>query len=187
MIRTITDYYTHEFNIDEGITVALFTTKTDTKYRVYFYPVKDYFDTIPEDSIISTHGFYFGFTKVEPNENKLEPIDFKVMNTIVNIVNEFFEVSVGEKILLLFHCSDEGGKTSKIKRSKRFNDCFLDCNTKNKFEKFNEELFVPHEIDGQIHPLDKEYLSIIIESDNADKDLVLEEFQELKNKLIAGK
>lgn len=91
MIRTITDYYSHEFLEDEGIIAAIFITRTQTEYRVYFYPTKDYFENIPEGGLIYQRGYHFGFTKVAPNENKVEPPDMMVGNTIVNVVKEFFE------------------------------------------------------------------------------------------------
>ncbi len=70
MISVITDYYTHEFNEEEGVTAAFFSTKTETKYRVYFYPARDFFEYIEEGKVIYDYGYYFGFTKVEPNEDK---------------------------------------------------------------------------------------------------------------------
>ena len=135
MICKINDYYSQEFNEEGGVIAANFTTKTGTKYRVYFYPAKDYFDQISEGTNLSSCGYYFGFTKVAPNEGKCEPFDARVMYTIVNVINEFFE-SQGKESILIFHCSDEGGNDKKYKRAKMFDDWFERANTSSCFRKY---------------------------------------------------
>ena len=185
MIRTITDYYSHEFLEDEGIIAAIFITRTQTEYRVYFYPTKDYFENIPEGGLIYQRGYHFGFTKVAPNENKVEPPDMMVGNTIVNVVKEFFE-SYGEENILIFHCDDFDGK--KHKRAKVFDEWFMANETGECFSKHNEEIVV-NELTGEdgVTTQALEYLSLIIKCSNLDSEIVLEKFQQIKQALIAGK
>ncbi len=187
MLRTIYDYYTHEFKEEDGIVVSYFQTKTGTAYRVYFYPAKDYFETLAYDSLIYNNGYYFGFTKVEPNESKKEPFDAKVMNTINNIINEFYD-SEGVDSILIFHCSDDWGGDKKLKRANRFNLWFENAIGPYTFIKHNEEIIV-HEFFGNdgLVLTDKEYLSLIFESTNQNQSIILDEFQQIKNKFTAGK
>ncbi|MCP9750465.1 DUF6169 family protein [Ferruginibacter sp. HRS2-29] len=187
MIRQIHDYYSHEFNEDDGVIAANFITKTGTQYRVYFYPAVDYFDQIQSGMRLSEASYYFGFTKVAPNEGKAEHYDPRVMNTIVNVINEFYEEQ-GKESILIFHCSDEGGNDKKYKRAKLFNDWFERATSKYCYKKFNEEIIV-NEYTGQNGEVvtDKEYMSLIIQCDNNDINKALEEFQVIKDAIISGK
>lgn len=178
MIRTIYDYYTHEFREEGGIVAAYFQTKTGTEYRVYFYPAKDTFD-ISHDSVLYRRGYYFGFTKVSPNEDKKEAFDPRVMNTISNIINEFYE-SDGIECVLLFHCSGEWGDDKKLKRARRFSLWFSLAMGKYSYTKYDEEIIMP------VHT-DNEYLSIIIENTNPNIETILNEFHEIKNGFTTGK
>lgn len=121
MIRRISKFYSYLFQEEEGITAAYFRTKSETEYRVYFYPIPEYFEKINVDTSLYKYGYFFGFTKLAPNEGKKESLDFKVRNTILNIINQFFEDKGIDKILL-FYCDDEDGK--KIKRSNCFDIWF---------------------------------------------------------------
>jgi hypothetical protein len=183
MQRTITDYYSHEFQMEEQIIVANFKTKTATEYRVYFYPAKDYFDNIPEGSKIYEKGYHFGFTKVGEHESRVEPVDFLIGNTIANIAKEFFEL-YGLDNILIFHCDNSDGK--KEKRLRTF-DAWYRCGPHDGcFKKYDEEIIVNEEIDGQVVS-DKEYLSLIIKCDHGYEDQILDEFQQLKDKMILEK
>ena len=128
---------------------------------------------------VSLAGFY--------NEGKCEPFDARVMYTIVNVINEFFE-SQGKESILIFHCSDEGGNDKKYKRAKMFDDWFERANTSSCFRKYNEEIVVNEclEEDGSV-VTDKEYMSLIIQCDNDSIDKALEEFQMIKDNIISGK
>ncbi|HUZ57194.1 MAG TPA: hypothetical protein VMU83_00255 [Hanamia sp.] len=139
MIPLITDYYTHEFNEDEGVTVAFFSTKTSTKYRVYFYPAKDFFDYIKADSVIYLYGYYFGFTKIAPNEDKKEHYDPRIRNTIVTIINEFYNSKENNSILI-FHCSNDWGNDKKYKRAKTFDNWFLLADCSNTYKSIMKKL-----------------------------------------------
>lgn len=186
MLRTIHDYYTHEFKEEDGIVVAYFETKTDTGYRVYFYPGKDYFDNL-SDGFIYKYSYFFGFTKVDPNEDKREAFDARVMNTIINIVNEFYD-SDGLDCILIFHCSGEWGADKKLKRAKRFDYWFDHAIGKFTFQKYNEEIVI-NEFTGENGDIvtDKEYLSIIMENTNPNKEQILDEFQKIKHSFVTDK
>lgn len=187
MIHTISHYYSHEFKEEDSIVVAYFKTKTGTGYRVYFYPARDYFGDMLNAGFISQNGYYFGFTKIHPNEDKKEPFDARIMNTINNIVNEFYE-SEGVKSILIFHCSGDWGDDKKVKRARRFDLWFNLVNGKFSFTKYNEEIILNNITEENSNVItDKEYLSIIVESTNPDIGIILDEFQEIKNIFIAGK
>lgn len=82
MIRRVSKFYSYLFQEEEGITAAYFRTKSQTEYRVYFYPIPEYFDKLNADTSLYNHGYFFGFTKLAPNEGKKEPLDFKIRNTM---------------------------------------------------------------------------------------------------------
>ena len=184
---TNTDYYSHEFTVEGDVIAALFTCKSGTQYRVYFYPYKEYNIAAEEGTIIYDFGYLFGFTKVGDAENKKEGYDSKIRNTIVNIINEFYDEQ-GMQSILIFHCSSDWGTEMKIKRANRFNEWFLKANTKHCFNKIDEPIVV-NEIDnitGEIIT-DYEYLSLIIECNNPDIQLAISQFQDIKDEFVAGK
>ena len=109
------------------------------------------------------------------------------MNTINNIVNEFYE-SEGIKSVLIFHCSGDWGDDKKVKRARRFDLWFNQANGKYSFTKYNEEIIVNILIEEDTRVItDKEYLSVIIESTNPNIETILDEFQEIKNSFTSGK
>ena len=184
MSPVVKDFYSHSFDTEEEITVAWFQTKTDTVYRAYFYPLKDYLDIVEAGTTLFEKGYFFGFTKVGENEDKKEPMDFKIRNTIINIVNEFFEES--KECVLVFHCDNNDSK--KQIRNKRFDEWFACSSTANSYLKYDEtvisyDIIVP---DNQVIE-DIEYLSLIIKSNNPKIELAVQEFQKIKEKLILNK
>lgn len=181
MIRSVADFYSYLFQEEGEVTTAFFQTKTGTEYRVYFYPAMEYFDGLSEDSFIYKDGYFFGFTKLAPNENKIEPIDIRVRNTIVNVVNEFFNEKGIDKVLI-FHCDDSDGKNCK--RALCFNEWYYLCETTNCFEKRDEEIKVPDEETGEYYT---HYTSIIIECNNPYIDAITAEFQIIKEQFISNK
>lgn len=181
MIRRVSKFYSYLFQEEQEITAAYFRTKSETEYRVYFYPIPEYFDKLNADTSLYHFGYFFGFTKLAPNEGKKEPLDFKVRNTILNIINQFFEEKGVDKVLL-FYCDDDDGK--KIKRANCFDLWFELAETKTCFKKYDEEIIIKDENDSVV---DVEYLSLIIECNNAKIELILNEFQSLKEQLISDK
>ncbi len=181
MIRSVTDFYSYLFQEEEGITAAYFKTVTGTEYRVYFYPVPDYFDMLSPHTQLYHCGYFFGFTKLAPNEGKREPIDFRIRNTILVLINDFFKEKGVDKVLL-FYCDDDDGK--KLKRYSCFDTWYDLSETRNNFKKYDEEIIVVDENGVQV---DANYMSLIIESDNPKTDLLLSEFQSLKEQLITNK
>lgn len=183
MLKTIHDFYTYEFNEEDGITAAYFKTKSDTPYRVYFYPARDYFENLlnPEDFIYK-NGFFFGFTKIGEFEDKKEPLDVRVMNTITNIVTNFY-ASEGIESILIFHCSDHWGNDKKLKRANSFNYWFLNSHNKEDYNKFDETLEITSidEQTGDIEIIQKEYLSLIFSKNNESENIVKEEFLRIKD------
>ncbi|MDP1973637.1 MAG: hypothetical protein Q8J87_11725, partial [Sediminibacterium sp.] len=91
MIGRVSKFYSYLFQEEEGITAAYFRTKSETEYRVYFYPIPEYFEKLNANTSLYNYGYFFGFTKLAPNEGKKEPLDFRIRNTILNIINQFFE------------------------------------------------------------------------------------------------
>lgn len=181
MIRKITDFYSYLFQEEEGVIAAYFKTNSGTEYRVYFYPVPEYFDTLKEDTFLYKFGYFFGFTKMAPNEDKKEPLDFRVRNTILITINEFFEVKGIDKVLI-FYCDDGDGKKSK--RSICFDSWYNMSATRNCYKKYDEEIIITDENGEKI---DVNYMSLIIECDNPNVDAILVEFQSLKEQLITDK
>ena len=182
MLRTVFGYYTYEFREENDVIVAYFQTKTHTEYRVYFYPAREYFDILEPQTFIYKYGYYFGFTKVEPNEFKKEHFDARVMNTIIAITNDFYERE-SINCILIFHTSDDWGAEMKYKRANRFKLSFQDWDGKHNFLKHDEEIIVNHieTEDGGIIT-DKEYMSLIIRNTNQNIKTILDEFQNIKYK-----
>lgn len=181
MIRRLTDFYSHLFQEDEGIIAAYFQTKTGTEYRVYFYPIPEYFETLSSDTQLYHWGYFFGFTKLAPNEGKNEPLDFKVRNTKLIVINEFFEDKGIDKGLI-FYCDDGDGKKSK--RSICFDMWYEMSEINTCFKKYDEEIIITNEYGAKV---DTDYMSLIIECENPNVELLLKEFQTLKEKIIANK
>jgi hypothetical protein len=181
MIRKITDFYSYLFQEEEGVIAAYFKTNSGTEYRVYYYPIPEYFDKLPEDTLLYKFGYFFGFTKLAPNEGKKEPLDFKVRNTILVTINRFFEEQGIDKVLI-FYCEDDDGKKSK--RSICFDSWYELAETKNCFKKYDEEIVTTNEAGEKA---DVDYLSLIIECDNPEVKSILLEFQSFKEQLIADK
>lgn len=184
MIRNVFDYYSHLFQEENEITAAYFITNTGTEYRIYFYPAGDYFDYIDMESLLYKDGYYFGFTKLTPNEEKIEPIDCKIRNTILNVIGEFFDEKGSEKVLI-FHCDNGDGK--KHKRALSFDNWYRLSDTKNRFRKYDEELVINTLDDTNNLQTVIEYLSIIIECSNPKEEEILKEFQFIKETLIGDK
>ena len=187
MVFLFNDYYTYEFIEEEGIIVSVFNTKTGTKYRVYFYPAKDYFSYLNEDCVIYLYGYFFGFTKIGEDEFKRENFDPKVKNTIINIIKEFYSTAEG-KPLLIFQCSDIDGNDNKLKRAKLFDIWFRWADSDNYFRKENEQIVV-NEYIGENGELvtEKEYSSLIVKNNNGIIEQAINEFQELKETLTSNK
>jgi Family of unknown function (DUF6169) len=181
MIRKLSDFYSYLFQEEDGITAAYFQTITGTEYRVYFYPIHEYFDKLSPDTQLSNFGYFFGFTKMAPNEDKKEPLDFRVRNTILILINAFFQEKGIDKVLI-FHCDDDDGK--KTKRTICFDLWYEMSETKNCFKKYDEEIVIT---DANRVRVDTDYMSLIIECNNPNAELLLTEFQYLKEQLIANK
>lgn len=108
-------------------------------------------------------------------------ISRRIRNTILNIINQFFEDKGIDKVLL-FYCDDDDGK--KIKRSNCFDLWFDMAETITCFKKYDEEIIIKDEA-GLV--VDTEFLSLIIECNNPKIELILNEFQSLKEQLISDK
>lgn len=181
MIRRVSEFYSYLFQEEQGITVAYFKTKSGTEFRVYFYPIPEYFERLNSDTFLYRYGYFFGFTKLAKYEGKREAPDFRIRNTILNIIEEFFNEKGIDKVLL-FYCDDEDGK--KVKRSKCFDTWFEMAEMKTCFKKYDEEIIIK-DIDGNL--MDVEFLSLIIECENQNLELLLKEFQDFKEQLISNK
>ncbi len=181
MIRQSTDFYSYLFQEEDGITAAYFQTITGTEYRVYFYPVPEYFEILSSDTLLYHCGYFFGFTKLAPNEGKKESLDFKIRNTILVIINEFFKEKGIDKVLI-FYCDDGDGKKSK--RSVCFDSWYEMADTKARFKKYDEEIMITDEYGIRV---DTDYMSLIIECENPNVEYLLQEFQFFKEQLIANK
>lgn len=182
MFCVITEFYSYLFQEEEQVTAAYFSTRTGTEYRIYFYPASEYFDALPGDSLLNKNGYFFGFTKLAPNEDKNEAFDPRIRNTILQIVSDFFEEVAGADKVLIFHCDDADGR--KAKRSKSFGDWYESSDTSSCFLKIDETIVL---LDEHGKVVDEDYLSLIIQCDNLEKEQIVKEFQSLKESLIANK
>ena len=52
MIRRVSKFYSYLFQEEEGITAAYFRTKSETEYRVYFYPIPEYFEKLNANKLV---------------------------------------------------------------------------------------------------------------------------------------
>jgi hypothetical protein len=181
MEQNSTEFYSYLFQEEDGVIAVYFKTKTDTAYRVFFYPFYDTFDSVDTKSVLSNVGFFFGFTKLEPDEDKKEPFDFRVRNTVLLIINDFFEEKGIDKVLV-FNYDAEDGK--KLKRFSCFDYWYTSSKMKTYFKKFDEEIITTDDTGMKI---DVDYLSLIIESDNPQGERLLAEFQSLKEDFIKHK
>lgn len=109
-------FYSYSFTVtDDGSVYYSFSTKTGTGYRVYFYPAADYSDYVLNYPELSNHGYIFGFTKVEPDEDKAENMDLRIKDTIRLVVLDFMNLQKNLAVLLC-HCDYYDGKQSKRMR-----------------------------------------------------------------------
>lgn len=109
------------------------------------------------------------------------------MNTIIHVINEFYE-SEGNNCVLIFHCSAEWGNDKKLKRAARFDEWFKNANAAFTYKKYNEEIVINENvIKNGLITTDKEYLSLIMHHSNSNSVEVLEEFEAVKNYFIAAK
>jgi hypothetical protein len=181
MIRTLKQFYSYIFQEEQGITAAYFQTNSGTEYRVYFYPVPEYFDILSSNTKLYACGYFFGFTKIAPNEEKKEPLDFRVRNTILIIINNFFAEKGIDKVLIFF-CDNDDGKKSK--RFICFDLWYKMAESNAHFNKYNEEIIV---VDEYGVKADINYMSLIIENTNPNTETLLQEFQTLKEQLVSNK
>lgn len=70
MIRKITEFYSYLFQEEDDISASYFQTNTGTEYRVYFYPISEYFEKLGSDTLLYQYGYFFGFTKLAPKAKK---------------------------------------------------------------------------------------------------------------------
>lgn len=173
--------YSYIFQEEEQVTVSFFTTKTGTDYRVYFYPAAEFFTHLDPTSLLYRYGYFFGFTKLNPNEGKAEPIDLSVRATIIHIIDQFF-ANNGQENVLIFYCDGDDGKNGK--RAKSFQHWFENIATQTRFYKYDEEIILLSD-EGIAERTD--YLSLIIERNNTLNTDLQNEFQHLKEQFIANK
>jgi hypothetical protein len=182
MILQDTEFYSYLFQEEDDIIAAYFNTKGDIKYRIYFYPAIEYTDKLSDDAFLVKNGYFFGFNKLPPNEDKAAPFDHKIKNTLLIIIRNFFSEK-GTDVILVFHCDDDDKKEAK--RAAIFNRWYESVNSNTAFLKCDEEIIIINSETGQQEK--SVYISIIMEQANAVKDAVLLEFQQLKEQLISEK
>lgn len=170
--------YLADVSDDDSIAYS-FTTKTGTIYRVYFYPAKDYSDYVQAYPYLHQHGYIFGFTKTEPNENKTEALDAGIKATIIQIISEFFN-QCGSDSILLYHCDNYDGKQQKR------NNCFLRW-YKQQLVSARMENTVITAYDETGHPVINNYVGFIIRRGHPLAGEIAEEFQGVKDDLVKEK
>jgi hypothetical protein len=181
MISKANEFYSYLFQEEEGITAAYFQTNAGTGYRVYFYPISAYFDILSPETQLYQHGYFFGFTKLAPNEGRKEAIDLRVRNTIINAVQTFIEEKGANKVLIFYYDDEDG---SKLKRFICFDWWYQRTEAKTLLLKIDEEIIT---IDDSGLKMDTEYISLLLNRNNSMMDSLLIEFQLLKEQLIANK
>ncbi len=172
-------FYSYFSDVEDGIVAYTFTTKTDTDYRVYFYPASDYSEYVQNYINLLKDGYIFGFTKVQPNEDKVELIDSRIKLTITQIVSDFFD-NIGENSILLYHCDNEDGKQGKR------NNCFTRWYKDSELLIFMEDtVIVVYDEEGQ--PLISNYLGFFVKNTNPNLEEIKIEFHSVKEDLIREK
>ncbi len=174
-------HYPFDFKQEANIIIATFTKVTNTQYRVYFYPCQEYLTNINTDSNLYRSCYFFGFTKLSPNERKIEPIDLKVRNTILSIIHQFFSIR-GQDHYLLFFCDNDDNKN--LKRAKCFDLWYRRSDFYNLFVKLDEEIVY---YDEQVNTKNYEDLSLILPINNPQNERIQEEFLTFKSQLFQNK
>ncbi len=166
---------------DDGSVAYIFSTKTYTQYRVYFYPAKDYSIYITAYKFLSEFGFICGITKVEPNELKNEPLDLLIKETVKLIFIDFINQS-GENVILLYHCDYEDGKQHK--RNNLFKLWHREI--AKRISIYLEDTDIT-QLDEDGQPLHTNYLGFLILNSNPNKGDIQTEFHKVKIDLISEK
>ena len=134
-----------------------FVTKNGTTYEVYFLDSSGYF---PVDNPITQHTFVFGFN----TENHVPSFDIKVVNSIAQIVLDFFDQNPNSVLVYVYDQKD--GKQNSRKRL--FNKWF---------NYYSDNTFIKRDIslDASVH------LAAIFKSENSERgniSAMLDEFKE---------
>lgn len=158
-----------------------FITKASTEYRVYFYPASEYSEHVQNYEKLSKHGFISGFTKVHPNEDKNEPYDLKIENTIKLILSDFIK-EMGIRVILLYHCDSADGRQEK--RNNRFKKWFTQM--AKHISIFMDDTFI-NTCDEEGNVLQIDYLGVVTDGQNPDINQITEEFHSVKGDLLRGK
>jgi Family of unknown function (DUF6169) len=128
------------------------------------------------------NGYFFGFNKLPPDEEKSASFDYKIWNTLLIIIKNFISEK-GSDTILKFNCDDEDKKEAK--RATVFNRWYEIADPGAAFLKCDEEIIIINSDSGK--RVNSVYISIIIHQQNTVKDTVLLEFQLLKEQLISEK
>ena len=134
-----------------------FVTKNGTTYEVYFLDSSGYF---PVDNPITQHTFVFGFN----TENHVPAFDIKVVNSIVQIVLDFFDQNPNS-VLVYVHDQKDGKQNS---RKRLFNKWF---------DYYADNTFIKRDIslDASVH------LAAIFRSENSERKKIFAMLDEFKN------
>lgn len=172
-------FYSEQYN--DGSVAYTFTTKTSTEYRVYFYPACDYSDYVSQYQLLSAFGFICGITKVEPNEDKKEPFDISIKETVKLIFIDFIKAN-GEEAILLYHCDYHDGKQEK--RNNLFKIWYGEV--RKHFELYMEDTDITV-VDEDGRSILTNYLGFFITDSNPNKAAIQLEFHNVKSDLIKEK
>ena len=74
----INDFYSYIFQEEEDITAAYFTTRSETGYRVYFYPITAYFEHFQEGNLINKTGYFFDLRSCFQTKKKLNRLTLRL-------------------------------------------------------------------------------------------------------------
>lgn len=174
------DFYSYLSEESSGAIAYLFQTKTDTRYRVFFYPVADYNQYFENCPYTLQHGYIFGIAKGDPHEDKKEPFDKCIKNTVEKVVIDFFE-SYGNTSFLIYNYESYDEKQRK--RSLCFDRWYNSSDYSSKLEKVETVIESPNK-DGEISI---DYIGLIIMKDNVYIEQAMAEFHTAKELLVSSK
>lgn len=144
------------------------------RYAVYFAAASEYFGLTELPPILLAHGYNFGLTKMEEEDSALA-FDGRIKHTVKAIVVDFFQNcdSLG---ILMINYDDYDGKQEK--RYHCFDRWFNDFNAENKFYKEDAELILPATAIK---------VSLLLLTQHNDFYGIMQEFHEVRNRLVAEK
>jgi hypothetical protein len=174
------NFYDFFSETESGIIAYSFQTKTETKYRVFFYPVNQYLELFENYPYMNNKGYFTGITKYGQNENLKEPLDVMLKRTVTKILITFFE-DIGSGAVLIYNYDSSDGMHHK--RSLCFSRWYEESGYVNRTIKLESTI----ETYGNGEVIAVDYVGLILLAENEFKDEILNEFHAAKEYLTGNK